>query len=355
MAVNNVLFAGPGWPIAGLAGELVQEDGPQVTAASTTTTLKMTSGPRSGETVLAQVIECGLIFTAAAGTYTYTDAEMAAFKDLILTSISGSSSLDNIVTTSPAIGAGTIDQACRVGLRLAAGGTLDNAGGSISVGASGVLVVEVLIPHANPITGLDNAPDVSLLNSTWNITTGSNSVSLGSLAFTFTSRTITTYNILIRNRPGSLRSHLGIKVVTSNQSNDQLDSQERLVHLVVGSAAPTYATALAALNNSGVYDPRVNNYTYYLAGKNPFNSQGYLNNYRAWNVLFEKAVAGGSPLPGVDRGASGPQSYQMVPFYTWDGRSIGNTATGEIVINNAALVASNRLHLTVEVRRGGAR
>lgn len=345
MTPDLIRFSGPGFAQAGLGGQFVQADGVFTWAANGIITPQMGKGLSKGSTVLAQVIRLAFRYTAAPATVTFTDAELASFKNALFSRISGSTSRGSVIDAGEQQGGGDIDQRCRVGLRYTAQGTLDDAGGSIAIGATGVLVVDITIPHANAVTGLSTAPDSGLIeNRTWSITFGAAAVSLGSASLTITGGQLITGNYVIKDRPGA-NGHLSFKRVTQNEAVDTLEPAVRLCHLVTGSTVPTYATALANLESGTTVDLTSDNFTPTFAGKNPYNDQGFCNNALVWQTLLSKQNNGALPLPGADRGERGPASFQMTPLYVWNGAAAGDMQAGPVgVINATNLASSSRRH-----------
>lgn len=342
--VDLTHFSGPGFAIAGLKGQFQQADGIFTWAAGGVLTPQMGKGLAAGSTVLAQVIRFCFRYTAAPGAVTFTAEQLRTFKNALFPLLSGSTAAGSVVDAGVAQGAGDVDQRSRLGLRYSSQGTLDDCDGSFTLLAAGVMIVDVVIPHANAVTGLDFAPDSGLIeNRTWNLTLGSAVATLGSQSLTITGGQILTGNIIIKGRPGA-RGHLSYKRVVQNEAVDTLEPATRLVHIVTGSTVPTYAGALAALENATTVNLTAAPFVPTFAGVNAFNDQGYCNNALVWQALFSRLNNGALPMPGP-AGAAGVQSYAMCPLYVWDGAAAGNMQAGPVGVNNATnLAASNRQH-----------
>jgi len=344
--MDNTIFAGPGFEVAGSRGRYIQADGPTTWVANANITPQMAKGLDPGHTIAAQKITALLNYSAAPATVAFTDAQLCSFLNGMLPGLVGQSAVGAIVSDGVVIGGGDVTRLNRVCLRTQGSGSLEVANGSIAIGATGTLEIEILIPHANPITGLDYAPDSGVIGSrSWQLTLGAAAVSLGSASLTITSGVFYTGNVVILGRPGA-RKNLRYKSVLQSDAVDSLEPATRVGHLVVGSTARTYADAIS----DRAANPTANPFSITYAGRNPFNDQGYLNNALVWTAFNAKNDGGAFPMPGADRGANGPLSHAMTPFYVWNGRAPGDTISGPIVINNAANVAAtSRSHHTVDL------
>lgn len=343
---------GPGILGMGVKSTLVDQ---AAWASGATANLYLDKGTQGG-TLLGHRLQLLIFFSVTGATIGFTDEELRTAKDGIVANLKVSSKLGPMVTSqSTGITGGDIDLMNRAILRQKAGGSLDLYNGVFTFGNTGVIVHETPLMHYNPITGLNHCPDLSYFKNLQLQVTAGSTFSLGGTTFTITRAQWDLWCDYIPGRPGA-DSHLRWDQLLQSSETDTLPAQKRLGHLVTGSNAPTYASAIAALDNGSAISPSTSTYLYKVGGRDPYDTDGYLNNALVWSEAIRRSLRGSVAMPGADRYGveAGLGSYVMAPLFIPSFEAQNDYMEGEVVIQNASnLAATSRTHSTIIVQRAG--
>ena len=89
------------------------------------------------------------------------------------------------------------------------------------------------------------------------------------------------------NQPGA-DSHLRWDQLTQSSETDTLPAQQRMGHIVTGSNARTYAQSLAQLDTGSAINLSASAFLYKVGGKDPFDTDGYLNSALVWSEALRR-------------------------------------------------------------------
>lgn len=349
----NIALTGPGIDGMGIKSCLVDS---AAWTSGGTVNLYMDKGTQGG-TVLGWRLRLTALVTATPATVVFTDQQMRTAKNSIFALVRASSKLGPMVTSqSTGIVGGDIDLMNRAILRQKAGGTLDRANGNIAIGASEVVEHELPLYHFNPVTGLNHCPDLKYFRNLQLQVTAGGTYAVGSTTCTISYGTWALWCDYIPNQPGA-DSHLRWDQLSQSSETDTLPAQQRMGHLVTGANALTYAQSLAQLDTTTAINLNASTFLYKVGGKDPFDTDGYLNSALVWSEALRRLNRGATNLPGQDRYgvAGGFSSYTCTPLYLPNGEARNDYMDGEVVIQNATnLAPTSRVHSTIIVQRAGA-
>lgn len=350
--MNFGALIGPGIDGLGVKSTLVDQ---AAWASGGTVNLYMDKGTQGG-TALGWRLRLTALVTATPATVAFTDQEMRTAKNSIFANVRASSKLGPMVTSqSTGITGGDIDLMNRLILRQKAGGILDRANGNIAIGASAVMEHELPLYHYNPVTGLNHCPDLKHFKNLQLQATAGSTFAVGATTCTISYGTWALWCDYLPNQPGA-DSHLRWDQLTQSGETDTLPAQQRMGHIVTGSNARTYAQSLAQLDTGSAINLSASAFLYKVGGRDPFDTDGYLNSALVWSEALRRFNRGVVNLPGEDRYglAGGASSYTCTPLYLPSGEAVNDYMDGEVVIQNATnLAPPSRVHSTIIVQRAG--